>query len=704
MQNKIISLGLFLLFTVFVAAQQQDIDLITGRLVDQHLQGSYSPQQVNQYMSSIKADGSWSDVDYDAVVREFPSGPHLERLVQMALAYRKTGSEFSNSKFLLDKILLGIDYYFKKHPRSTNWWWNEIGGPQNYMAVLILLKGKIEKEKLHHYSSYLEDRTSNAAHKGKNRTWISSITMHKGCIEDNYQLISISFNSIASTIIIADSKMVEGMKIDNSIHQHRPQLYSGGYGMSFMSDLAQFIHLSRQTSFAQLFTPEKMEIFRQTMLGGQQIFGYRRTYDFGTEGRNISRVGHMTNISPGVLELMAVIDSANAPAYDAWRRHLDGAPFPQVGNKFFWNSAIMTYHGGNYYLSAKVISTRTNGTEMLNGENLKGYNLPLGTTNILTSGKEYFDIFPVWNWARIPGTTVLANQDSTRLEGYHFGTNKFAGGVSNGKNGVLAYEHHYRGVQAKKAYFFAGDAMLCLGAGISSVAPDKVETTLNQCFANGDVFYSENGKVQKLDNTGKTSSHIDWVHHDNVGYIFPQASNCVIQSTDQKGSWQMIRDLGDEEELTEKVFSLWVDHGNKPQNSSYAYIVMPDVSISNFEQKAKQHGFEVLENTSRLQVVRNKEAGSCMIVFYSPGTATLAKGFRITADKPAMVLLEGKDEEYQISVSDPLYEAREITLNVSKKLNGPGATVLEKQTAIKIELPQGEYAGSIVDRKFNLIK
>lgn len=55
----------------------------------------------------------------------------------------------------------------------------------------------------------------------------------------------------------------------------------------------------------------------------------------------------------------------------------------------------MVQHGANYYLLAKVISTRTNGTEMLNNENLKGYNLPLGTTNILTSGKEYEGIFPI---------------------------------------------------------------------------------------------------------------------------------------------------------------------------------------------------------------------------------------------------------------------------------------------------------------------
>ena len=62
---------------------------------------------------------------------------------------------------------------------------------------------------------------------------------------------------------------------------------------------------------------------------------------------------------------------------------------------------------------------------MLNNENLKGYNLPLGATNILTSGKEYEGIFPVWNWNKIPGTTAVQHQDSTRLEGYLFGNSNY---------------------------------------------------------------------------------------------------------------------------------------------------------------------------------------------------------------------------------------------------------------------------------------
>lgn len=79
--------------------------------------------------------------------------------------------------------------------------------------------------------------------------------------------------------------------------------------------------------------------------------------------------------------------------YEAWKRHIGGESFPVPGNTHFWKSNIMTHHGSDYYMSAKVISVRTNGTEMLNGQNLKGYYLPLGATNIMTTGHEYDDAF-----------------------------------------------------------------------------------------------------------------------------------------------------------------------------------------------------------------------------------------------------------------------------------------------------------------------
>ncbi|NDW11146.1 polysaccharide lyase family 8 super-sandwich domain-containing protein [Dysgonomonas sp. 520] len=703
MRKTIIQLFIFLFISISVFPRQQEIDTITNRLINKYTTRSYDPISLDKYYTEMSIDGSWADIDYDAVTGGYQAGSHLNRLIDMTIAYKQPGSKYTRSKELLKKILSGVDFFFNKKPVSTNWWYMDIGAPQKYMVILILLKDKVDKDKLHHYASYLEDKTGNAGHKGKNRTWVSEITIYKGCIEDNFDLIETGFKSIASTIKIVDYNEIEGIKIDNSIHQHRPQLYSGGYGMSFMNDLAEYIYLAHSTVFAQLFTEDKMRIIRSTMLEGQQLFGYRKSFDFGTVGRNISRENGIKNIAPEILDLMMAIDPLSAPDYKNWQKHIDGAPYAKPGNKYFWKSDIMTHHGENYYLSAKVISTRTNGTEMLNGENLKGYYLPLGATNIMTTGNEYDNIFPVWDWTRIPGTTSVTTPSAASLSWYHFGSNKFAGGASNGKHGCIAFEHIYNGVQAKKAYFFINNAMLCLGSDISAYKTNNVVTSVNQCFATGDIYFSKDGFVQKLLSEKQDFDNISWVYHNNVGYIFPDGGRIVLEKKEQSGSWSLIRENGSNESLSHDIFSLWIDHSYRPQNDTYSYIVIPDKSLDEIEKITKSNGYKIIKNDSNIQAVKNEQTNTYACIFYKPETIYFNEDLEITVDKAAIILVEMAGADYQISVADPFYCEKEIKMTINRKLSGKRKNGNKSlNTIICFELPQGEYLGSTITKIIKL--
>ena len=539
---------------------QKEVDEMTGRLVASYLEAKVDEDVIAGYATALRSDGSFPDLDYITVYEGsfYPAGSHLKRLKSMAIAYRKPGNKYYNSGKLLKQIVAGIDYWYKVRPKSGNWWFGDIGAPQDYMVPLILLKGKISEKKLLHYSSYLRDLTGNKGHKGKNRTWVSAVTIHKGCIEDNIELIRTGIKSIASTIKIVPEQGDEGIKVDGSFHQHRPQLYSGGYGLSYVDDIAYYLQLVKGTAFEPYFTQEKKDIFINLLMGGHRLLGYRETFDFGAIGRNISRPEGLSNISPVTLEYMEQNDPGRAADYSAWKEHLSGGPFPVPGNKYFWKSDMMVQHGAGYYLSAKVISTRTNGTEMLNNENLKGYNLPLGATNILTSGKEYEGIFPVWNWNKIPGTTAVQHPDSARLEGYLFGRNRFGGGVSNGRNGVIAYEHCYRGVKAKKAYFFMDDVLLCLGTDIASDAPEEVVTTVNQCLFKREMVVGKEGVTTSVYKENASAKNPAWVYHDKVGYLFPSGGDVTVSSPKQTGAWKDINISGSGKKISADIFNLWI--------------------------------------------------------------------------------------------------------------------------------------------------
>lgn len=654
-------------------------------------------------METMQSDGSWGDIDYVTVKLGLDGMKHLERLVSMSISYKDPNSAYYKSKELLQKTILGIDFFFKKRPASTNWWYVDIGIPQKYMIVLLLLKDEIGKEKLMHYSSYLKDRTDNPKHRGKNRTWVSSITIHKGCIENDYKLVEKGFQSIASTIKIESVQGIEGIKIDNSIHQHRPQLYSGGYGMGFMTDLIFYIDLARDLSFSGLFTPEKMKIITETMLQGQLLFGYRESYDFGTVGRNISRKDNVSNILPMYLDMIMKNDKDNVPVYQQWKDHLAGGAFPITGNKYFWKSDIMTHHGENYYMSAKVISTRTNGTEMLNGENTKGYNLPLGATNIMVTGNEYKNIFPLWDWSRVPGTTSLLNQSASELRWYFFGSNKFAGGVSDNKNGFIAFDHAYNGIEAKKAYFFMGDAMLCLGNGISACETQRVVTSIDQSYTNGDIYLKIDGQQQLFNSQSITSENVDWVHHNNISYIFPQKGKLTIQNTVQKGSWHSINESGSTEEESAKVFSLWFDHGHEPQNDTYCYVVMPDNQLGTASRNNMEHGFKIIENTGTVQAVENTKQKLYAVVFYEPATVKLSENLTVSSDKRVLLLIDyTSPQTYNVSVSDPVYSQESVNISFSKKLFGDNAAVNKNGTDVRFYFPEGDYQGSTVTKTYQI--
>lgn len=682
--------------------KQVSIDTLTNRLMHMVLNGA-KYGNIDSLAKSISADGSWSDINYKDSVHVQWTG-HSQRLKQMAIAYNNPRDQFYHNAGLLKSILRGFEFIYDKKYKSWNWYDNDIAAPENYMAALILLKGEMPNTQLLKYAGYLQDATGNKAHQGQNRISVSTITVYKGCIENNYALADRGFTSIASTLVVEGKQGGEGIKIDNSFHQHRPQLYSGGYGMGFVKSIAQLMALTVNTNFAGVFTAEKRKLFTDLMLNGHQLFGYRDVIDFGTIGRGISRANSMNNVDAGTLSTMMTVDPAHAADYKAWQNHLNGADFPKAyqGNKYFWKSDIMTQHGANYYLSAKVISTRTAGTEMLNGENAKGFNLPLGATNIATNGKEYRNIFPVWDWTKVPGTTAVNNQSSALLQWYQYGSNVFAGGVSDGKSGLIAYEHSYNGVQAKKAYFFMGDAMLCLGSGINALGVQSVQTTVNQCFLHGDVTVAAGDGIKTLTENIHTFTDLKWAYHDGVGYIFPAKGKITIRKTEQQGTWKSLNVTGSDAVVKEQVFSAWFDHGTGPVDQQYAYIVMPAQSLEAFKNKADKAGFAIQQNTPAVQAA--SYANYYAMVFYEPGTAAMADGLSITSNGRAIVMVEKKPAGYAISISDPVHSQATIRLSINKVLRGPHTAPAGRNTAITFAMPGGDLGGSTIMQNVQFLK
>lgn len=682
------------------AAQSAELKTIASRLRGRYTQRSFTYNEVTSLYNSINADGSWSDITYTNT-GNWPT--HAERLRKMALGYNnyRAGNVYYQQDTMRRKIAAGLSYLNRRRPPLSKWFEREIGAPENYATALIIIKDSIPADSARLYSSYLNDDTDNSSHRGMNRAWISSITLHKGIIENNYALAARAVKSMATCLDVVSGYDTEGPRVDGSFHQHHNQLQTGSYGKTFVEYFASYVRITDGLPFGAEFSSTRRATLSNLFLNGLRLMTYRKNVDFGAVGRELS--GNLSGtmlISSPMLDSMALNDPANAAAYRNWRDHVNN-PDSLLSlslTKYFWKSSILTRRSPGYYMSAKVPSERGAGTESLNGENIKGFNLPMGATNILRTGGEYYKIFPYWRWSRVPGTTTELSEDSASLVGYMDGTNAFGGGVSQPDGGIIAYEHDYKGVRAKKAYVFLNNHMICMGAGIYGTRPNEVVTSLEQAFSTGAVTYRDStlGTSTTFAGDSLTTNKLTWIHHNNIGYVIPNGGLITLLNKNQSGRWRDIDTEGSTATISDTIFSAYFRHSANPSNRHYSYIVAPNVPVSSMDSLKANSGYTFPRNEPDIQALRSVggEYPMYAVVFYEPGTIKMDDSLTITSNQKAIVLIKDYPATFRISVADPLYTQGTITLKLNRQVTGPNASYASGVTTINFSMPTGEMTGS----------
>src|SRR5690606_36266903 len=107
-------------------------------------------------------------------------------------------------------------------------------------------------------------------------------------------------------------------------------------------------------------------------------------------------------------------------------------------NRFCWHSEYGTHQRPAYFASVRMHSSRNHTMEQPhNEEGLKMHHVGDGSNFVPLSGQEYYDIFPVWDWQKIPGTTVVQKPVHPHWkEIAKWGLTHFVGGASDGRYGT----------------------------------------------------------------------------------------------------------------------------------------------------------------------------------------------------------------------------------------------------------------------------
>ena len=646
-------------------------------------------------LTSQQTDGRWADINYaDNSLTNWEPVVHLSRLKSMSKSYcEQTDKQSALSISLLAGIEKGLSTWYIAGCKSTNWWYNDIGQQLEIGPILALMKNYLQTATIATGCSYL--RVSSGA-EGTNLVWEAAGMLIRGAVLNNTTYITSGVNYI-HTAIVPCAKGIEGIQTDNAFLFHGQQLYNGGYGQSLITDVTNWMYIMRGLSMG--FGATDIGTIRNLVLDGNQWLIRRGQYDFGVAGRLISRKGGIgsSNMIANLTNLIGV-DPTSSVVYQNMINHINGTKDDVLnGNKIFFTADYMAQRRPSYHLSVKMCSARTNGSEYLNGENAMGFWLPFGATCLMKDAGEFSNIFPLWNWTRVPGTTA-----AEQIPVFSAGLNQsktFVGGVSNGQCGVAAMELSKQSVYAKKSWFMFNNETVCLGAGISSTNVNNVNTSLAQSVLKGAV--TVDGTTLATTATDTVFNNVKWVFHDNVSYVFPQASNINISKSSRTSSWSNINPTQSTTPITNSIFNVWMPHGLNPSNATYSYIIVPDIVLANVQSYSDNLPIKILSNSSSLQSVTQTVQKLTGAVFFAIGSLVVDGGLTVSVDQPCAMLIDQSKNPIELTVSDPsqvktsinvtlkfAYNPTEIINFVLPTADSTGASVTKTSATVIMPYPQ----------------
>ena len=609
------------------------------------------------------------------------------------------------SKLLKDierTIHSGLQFWMNETPRAEGWWWDQIGTPLIIGDICILFEEHLDAELLEEAVKlmygiegdqlyYLHVRPGkHLPATGQNLIWFAKVHLLASILEDDSAGIKTAFSKVGEEIRISEG---EGIKYDFGFHQHGPQLNSGSYGMSFTRDASLFLHLASGTSFA--CPAEKTDIFLSFLLDGQQWMTYKGGFSYNAKGRSVTR--EFPEDVENLIKACNYLSSLNHIRNDEVNIFLNELvhqkpPTQCLGNKHFWQSDFMVHRKRDYYVSLRMASRRTKGSESGNNENLKGYYMGHGVYFIKRRGDEYKGIFPVWDWKQLPGH--IAQQDNDNLPLINWGINaegksSFVGGVSDGNIGFTACDYQRNKLQAKRSWFFFEGCMIHLAANISCGNEAPVRQTINQCLSRGNVWYGTNKGREKLSTRGNHFSGIRSVWHDSITYVFPEATKVDISDRSVSANWRDINYSYDSL-ITKKVFNLGIPLGKSPDQASLAYAVLPNTSINDISENL-EFPVKILENSSNIQAVWNEKANVLQASLYKPASIKIpGTEYEVEMERPGLLMVKFINGQVIFSFCNPEQEF------ASNKINLYKISLLIKSITVPLYAPP--YAGKTVKR------
>ncbi len=709
------NLPLFLALCVLPVSSgfgQSDFLIVRERVISEILETTVDDQLIFHLIQIIREDGSWQGINYENVSNTgFEHSMHLANMVDLSLAFNRQGTGYYQSERISRLVNRSMGFWVRHDFICENWWWNQIGTPQALVTVLLIMDEHLDPDIRRQMLPIIGRAHLDApgARPGGDRIKIAGIAARKALATED----AADFQRIIG--VIGDEIRFHtgdrGMQHDYSFH-HRVDRVNNtvSYGRGYAAAFTEWAGYVKGTRYA--IPIEKVKQLVDYYLDGickQMVYGIYT--DKGVKNRSISRREEFRPHDTSIPRTLLQVTNYRSNELEQIIRLREGNTEPSDAfSRFFWQSEHFVCQRPEFYTSVRMFSRRNRNMEVpYNSEGLKNHHKGDGANFLSLQGDEYVNIWPVYDWQKIPGTTVLQKPALPAPgEIQKDGLTMFVGAVTDGLYGAVGFDFisPHDPVKARKSWFFFDDFYLCTGAGIESATGYPVVTTVNQCLLIGDVMVKRGRSTKRMTTGSHRLEEAEWVHHDHVGYLFPDTSGIRLSNQVERGTWFDISKQWStpKDTVSREVFKLWIDHGARPQgrrgglvNSpmiardvTYQYVVIPSVKLNEMKKRADEltgsGGVEILSNNRWLQAVRHRNQGVVQMIFFRAGTLKFSGEFTVSLDSPGAVLLKMEGSSIrEITVSDPSRLMDRLHITMEHQGSEPVKVV--------IDLPAGPYAG-----------
>ncbi len=708
----------FLMLSGFIFAQTSDIAVIKKRVLAELSKTQVSDAQVENILSTMNADGSFTGIDYAdlSTVAGFPHQRHINNLFYLSRAYQTSDSKSYQSSAIKDVIIKGLTYWVTKDFIGDNWHDNQITTPTILGNMMLIIGSELPKDLVEKAQPIIGRANMNAsgARPSGDRIVIAGILAKNMLFKENLPEFEKVIKIIEEEIKFNTGG--RGIQQDYSFHHRVDRVNnttSYGYG-KYANAFGEWLYYVSGTKYQ--FSKEKINQLVDYYIDGiskQLVYGIYE--DVSVKNRDItSRSSFQPRGTLEIERLLIGTDYRKAELEELIKLRKGTQKPTKSFAKFFWQTEHFVFQRPNFYTTVRMFSTRNYNMEMpYNGPGKPTHHRADGTNYLVLKGNEYLNIWPVYDWQKISGTTVL---QKPKLHGpeeiQKKGLTNFVGAVTDNMYGAVVFDFKspHDMVEAKKSWFFFDEEYVCLGTNIQSDIKMPVATTVNQVLLKGDVTVMQDGIKNVLPSGNRVADKVKWVYHDRIAYIFPEPTKVTISNQNETGSWASITDQKNisKDPVNEQVFKLWFDHGKSPNNGRYEYIVVPDIAADQVMASGQNNrGIKILSNNDTIQAVHHTKLNMVQAAFYRSGDLTVAPGFKLKMDSQGMAMIKMQgDRIKELTVSDPSRQLNRLSITVSgiynEKKEGliciPNAAL--KSTLMIVDMPQGVFAGKSVTLVF----